>query len=60
MRKLRANELAAIFLISLEDTPELMRHFYQGQLWRNIKQRFGEKFVLPVFMYSDDFNVTMY
>ena len=35
----------------------LMKNFTQTELWNRIKQRFGKKFVIPLFFYYDDFDI---
>ena len=38
--------------------PDLLVNFCQGSLWKNIKSRFHNKIVAPLFFYYDDFNVS--
>lgn len=49
--------MVKFFLSDLEESPRLLQHFCQGELWKNVKKLFGNKFVLPLFFYNDDFNV---
>ena len=46
------------FMRELENNgPRMLRHFCQGSLWKEIKTKFPEKYLVPLFLYFDDFCV---
>lgn len=49
---------AKAFLTEVKNEDSLiLSHFCQGSLWKSIKSRFPGKFLSPLFLYFDDFNV---
>lgn len=47
-----------VYMRELEEETEILENFIQGQLWRNkVEKYFSNKFVIPLFLYFDDFEV---
>ena len=46
------------FMSGLEnDVPRMLRHFFQGFQWKKMKTKFPDKYLIPLFLYFDDFSI---
>lgn len=39
----------------LNSEPNIMSNFIQGQLWKDLSAKFGDKITMPLFLYFDDY-----